>query len=295
MDTPFVSNNSASGTALVLDGVGDPYGGQMFGFDGVNQLLPLGMGYGASPSQQSLRSEAATEDTRSYDQYQALHMPFAVAPACGCLDNQLSHVDGLRQVVASGVMPSRFDDGLEKVRSALSACQVFLECTNCCKESTNVSISLSIVGFALQLFERWVSCGTTQMEENGQPVQYGSYELSAKERWRVRNLLIEGLLLRYKEMVTMIRLTIDTWIAPQQKLAAATLSLVGPASGERMDQQLMSNDPWWWWWWWASDQMGLSVGVDTDEGNGLGQRTAHYEARVDELMRLAGSNLETLI
>ncbi|TQB68578.1 hypothetical protein MPDQ_003200 [Monascus purpureus] len=286
IETPLISNTSTSGTPMMLNGFGGPYPGHIFDLDPIGQL-PVGLGCHASPSIQSLQSDPAAEDMTNYH-YHALPIPHDLQPTCKCFESQVSYMSQLSQVVSETIEP-RSDDSLGKIKSALQACRIFLQCTSCRKDSTNVLLSLSIIELALQLFERWMSHKTQHTgsvrDESILGIHYGHYEVSQEESRRIRNFLIGGLLVRCKEILAMLREAIDTCIIPQQKITAGVgadaLFFAQSMFGEATDQPLTSGVSW-------SPMPGqMSPCMDDGNANGLRQMVTHYDGTVDGLLRLA--------
>jgi adiponectin receptor len=139
----------------------------------------------------------------------AVHIPNVLQPACDCSETLEAYATRLQHVVADPVH-LRFDQSLQTVKAALSVCRRFLHCQNCHKDNTHVLLSVTTLGFILQLFNYWITyqCAAHICTSND-GVGYGEYDLGPEETRRVRRVLIRGQLHQCKGVVTSLKETID--------------------------------------------------------------------------------------
>ncbi|KAE8348267.1 3-oxoacyl-reductase [Aspergillus coremiiformis] len=163
--------------------------------------------HAASLSPTFLQKEFITKGLTSFPL--AVHIPDILQPVCDCGETIEYHANRLQHIVADPVH-MRFDQGLQSVKVALSVCRGFLQCHSCHKDNTQVLLSVTTLGLALQLFNYWISyqCAAHVCTSNDD-VAYGEYELAPEETRRVRRVLIRGRLQQCKEVVASLKETID--------------------------------------------------------------------------------------
>lgn len=163
--------------------------------------------HAASMSPTFLQKEFITKGLTSFPL--AVHIPNVLQPICDCGETIEFHANRLQHIAADPVH-TRFDQGLQAVKEALSASRGFLQCHSCHKDNTHVLLSVTTLGLALQLFDYWITyqCATHVCASND-GLRYGEYELAPEEMRRVRRVLIRGRLQQCKEVVTSLKATID--------------------------------------------------------------------------------------
>lgn len=238
VDTPIISNTPMPDTSVMLNGFDDPSSlGDLF--DSTGQFS-AGLGYPQiSPSLEFLQMQSNDPVTKEMANYPLpLQLPYSLQPTCECFGIQVSHMNQISQMV-SDTSHLRFDESLHSIKSALSACRAFLQCTTCHKDSTNLLFTLTVLDLALQLFEHWISsCNNNNSSNNKPPTQsdgsvrdldnifnirYGNYELCPDESRRIRTFLIRSLLFQCKDVLGILKnATIDSCVViglgPQQKI-----------------------------------------------------------------------------
>lgn len=119
---------------------------------------------------------------------------------------QLFHMNRLNHLLA-GSMPLRLDHSLQTIKCTFCACQMFLQCTKCAKDSTNLLLTISVLNLTLQLFEYWVSRETSRAPrpEHGVDIRYGYYEICHEENRQIRNFLLRGLLLQCRDVLVALK------------------------------------------------------------------------------------------
>ncbi|KNG80295.1 hypothetical protein ANOM_011252 [Aspergillus nomiae NRRL 13137] len=163
--------------------------------------------HAASMSPTFLQKEFITKGLTSFPL--AVHIPNVLQPVCDCGETIELYANRLQHIVADPIH-TRFDQGLQVVKEALSVCRGFLQCHSCHKDNTHVLISVTTLGLALQLFNYWISyqCAAHVCASNDE-VGYGAYELGPEETRRVRRVLIRGRLQQCKEVVASLKGTIE--------------------------------------------------------------------------------------
>ncbi|KAE8360671.1 hypothetical protein BDV27DRAFT_37637 [Aspergillus caelatus] len=163
--------------------------------------------HAASLSPTFLQKEFITKGLTSFPL--AVHIPNVLQPICDCGETIEFHANRLQHIAADPVH-TRFDQGLQAVKEALSVCRGFLQCHSCHKDNTHVLLSVTTLGLALQLFGYWITyqCAAHVCASND-GLGYGEYELAPEETRRVRRVLIRGRLQQCKEVVTSLKATID--------------------------------------------------------------------------------------
>ncbi|KAE8307702.1 3-oxoacyl-reductase [Aspergillus transmontanensis] len=163
--------------------------------------------HAASMSPTFLQKEFITKGWTSFPL--AVHIPNVLQPVCDCGETIEFHANRLQHIAADPVH-TRFDQGLQSVKEALSVCRGFLQCHSCHKDNTHVLLSVTTLGLALQLFDYWITyqCAAHVCASND-GLGYGEYDLTPEETRRVRRVLIRGRLQQCKEVVTSLKGTID--------------------------------------------------------------------------------------
>lgn len=146
-------------------------------------------------------------------------------PPCECVERHLFHRDRLSHLMAQS-LPLRFDHSLEAIRTSFYACQMFLQCSKCAKDSSNLLLMISSLNLTLQLFEYWVSQETsrTSRPDRGPDLRYGYYEIGHEENRQIRNILIRGLLLQCQSVLSTLKASINSASLPSPKLVDAVRS-----------------------------------------------------------------------
>ncbi|CAL5872563.1 uncharacterized protein PFLUO_LOCUS6827 [Penicillium psychrofluorescens] len=141
-------------------------------------------------------------------------------------------MDRLSHLVAQS-MPLRFDHSLQAIRTSFYACQIFMQCSKCAKDSSNLLLTISALNLTLQLFEYWVLQETSQASrpERGPSLRYGYYEIGHEENRQIRNFLIRGLLLQCRSLLSALKASINSVSPPSPKLVDAEKS-AGPTTTE---------------------------------------------------------------
>jgi hypothetical protein len=165
-------------------------------------------------------------------------------------------MDWLSHLVAQPV-PLRFDHSLQAIRTSFYACQMFLQCSKCAKDSSNLLLTISALNLTLQLFEYWVSQepSRTSRPERGPGLRYGYYEIDHEENRQIRNFLIRGLLLQCQSLLSVLKAAISSASLLSPKLVDGERS-TGPTTTEDcigwvsfgatvpdLDPDLLNNTP----------------------------------------------------
>lgn len=187
---------------------------------------------------------------------------------------QLFHMNRLNHFLADS-MPLRLDHSLQSIKCTFLACQMFLQCNKCAKDTPNLLLTISLLNLTLQLFEYWVSRETSRAlrPEHGVDIRYGYYEICHEENRQIRNFLIRGLLLQCRELLIALKSTASISDAQLSKLDHE-----GPDSKAPEDH--ISQH------WITSDHNGLPLGLETELSNGIPRSEgllsiiAGYEATV---------------
>ncbi|RAK99738.1 3-oxoacyl-reductase [Aspergillus ibericus CBS 121593] len=139
----------------------------------------------------------------------AVHIPNALQP-CECGSALIFHVGRLRHMLVDSIH-LRLDQMLQGIQIALSACRNFLRCRSCHKNNTNLLFSTSILETTLQLFEYCITYefSSPSAGDHSMIVGYGEYEMSAEETRRVRRFLVRGRLLQGKEVLGLLKETVE--------------------------------------------------------------------------------------
>jgi hypothetical protein len=193
---------------------------------------------------------------------------------------QLFHMNRLNHLLA-GSMPLRLDHSLQTIKCTFCACQVFLQCTKCAKDSTNLLLTISVLNLTLQLFEYWVSRETTRAPrpEHGVDIRYGYYEICHEENRQIRNFLLRGLLLQCRDVLLALKNTASA--------ADIQISKLGDQEGSEpklSDEHASQN-------WTTSEHVGLLSDLDagilggTPRSEGLLPIIAGYEATVSAFLQ----------
>ncbi|KAJ5601508.1 hypothetical protein N7510_011042 [Penicillium lagena] len=140
-------------------------------------------------------------------------------PPCECVERHLFHMDRLSHLVAQSV-PPRFDHSLQAIRTSFHACQIFIQCSKCAKDSSNLLLTISALNLTLQLFEYWVSQETsrTSRPDRGPDLRYGYYETGHEENRQIRNFLVRALLLQCRSVLSVLKTAINSAALPSPKL-----------------------------------------------------------------------------
>lgn len=169
--------------------------------------LPSSIGYPHTPVTPTFLSagESLPEGLTSPSLTGSVASPYPLSP-CECLDMQLFHMNRLNHLLADS-MPLRLDHSLQSIKCTFLACQMFLQCNKCTKDSPNLLLTISVLNLTLQLFEYWVSreASRAPRPEHGIDIRYGYYEICHDENRQIRNFLIRGLLLQCREVLLTLK------------------------------------------------------------------------------------------
>ena len=192
----------------------------------------------------------------------AVHIPYTIQPSCECVAIQVYHMNQLSRIALDTVQ-ERFDQSLQNIKTTLSACRGFLQCSSCQKDSTNLLLSVSILDLTLQLFDQQIAHNeaTYKPVSDAVNIQYGQYNLEREEKRRISNFLIRGLLLQCRDILELLKESFDLCIGPQKLLnpvvesctfegdyASSSLWMqfhpghAGEGNGNCLDQILMGHE-----------------------------------------------------
>jgi hypothetical protein len=187
---------------------------------------------------------------------------------------QFFHMNRLNHLLA-GSLPLRLDHSLQSIKCTFLACQMFLQCNNCAKDSPNLLLTISVLNLTLQLFEYWVSRDTsrTPRPEHGVDIRYGYYEICHEENRQIRNFLLRGLLLQCRDVLLTL------------KGIASITDVQIPKMGDHEGAESKASDDLPSQHWASSDHVGLLTELDAELSNGprsegLLSIIAGYEATV---------------
>jgi hypothetical protein len=194
---------------------------------------------------------------------------------------QLFHMNRLNHLLA-GTMALRLDHSLQTIKCTFCACQMFLQCTKCGKDSANLLLTTSVLNLTLQLFEYWVSRETSRAlrPEHGVDIRYGYYEICHKENRQIRNFLLRGLLLQCRDVLLALKSTASAADVQNPKLG----NHEGPAEPKLSDEHNGQH-------WVPSEDIGLLSQLDTEVPSGTARNEgllpiiAGYEATVSAFLQ----------
>ncbi|KAJ5683292.1 hypothetical protein N7462_006457 [Penicillium macrosclerotiorum] len=235
--------------------------------------LPGGLGCPHTPVTPTFLASDSLADGLGSPSFGSVSSPYTVAP-CECVDMQLFHMNRLNHLLADS-MPLRFDHSLQILKTTFCACQVFMSCSKCTKDSANLLLLISVINLTLQLFEYWISRETTRPSraEQGGEIRYGYYEICQEENRHIRPFLLRGLLLQCREVLS---------------------SLTAAGTGDsNISAEEPATQPWH-----LSDQLGMGPLSDLDPGtlasspdnNYLLSIIAGYEATVIAFLQSISAN-----
>lgn len=175
----------------------------------------------ASMSPTFLQKEFITKGLTSFPL--AVHAPNALRPVCDCAETLVFYHDHLRQIVINPAQ-LRFDQMLQGVQAALSACRGLLQCpsghghapgfgfkdSSTGTKDTSLLLCMSTLELALQILDYWTSYEVLRKTRDydvlcPRELSYGEYETSADEGRRIRRFLLRGRLLLCKETLGLLR------------------------------------------------------------------------------------------
>lgn len=247
--------------------------------------LPVGLGYPNTPATPTfLPSDPLADEIASPSFGGSVSSPYA-AP-CECLDMQLFHMNRLNHLLAE-CLPLRFDHSLQTIKATFRACQIFLQCGKCAKDSANLLLVVSVFNLTLQLFEYWISRETsrTLRTEHGLDIRYGCYEVSQEENRQIHTFLLRGLLLQCREVLSIMTASVNAVYYNTPKLAERAGS----------PNKIITEEPNQLWA--LPDHFGISLSdLDPDMvGNGPGNNCllpiiAGYEATVEAFLQTISSS-----
>ncbi|OGE53175.1 hypothetical protein PENARI_c008G00283 [Penicillium arizonense] len=241
--------------------------------------IPTGIGYPHTPVTPTfLSGESLAEGIASPSLAGSVASPYPLSP-CECLDMQLFHMNRLNHLLA-GSLPLRLDHSLQTIKCTFCTCQMFLQCSKCAKDSTNLLLTISVLNLTLQLFEYWVSRETPRIPrpEQGIDIRYGYYEICHEENRQIRNFLLRGLLLQCREVLLALKIA-----ATATDLQIPTLNEDEPSEPKASEEHIAH--------WVPSDHFGLLPDLDaqlssgTPRSEGLLPIIAGYEATVSAFLQ----------
>ncbi|KAJ6115789.1 hypothetical protein N7523_006206 [Penicillium sp. IBT 18751x] len=247
--------------------------------------LPVGLRYPDTPVTPTfLPSDPLADGIASPTFESSVSSPF-VSP-CECVDMQLFHMNRLNHLLAE-CLPLRFDHSLQTIKATFQACQMFLQCSKCAKDSANLLLIVSVFNLTLQLFEYWISRETSRSlrTEHGLDIRYGCYEVCQEENRQIHIFLLRGLLLQCREVLSIVTAYINTIYYNSPKLAERT----GSSNKILTEEPNQLWDP--------PNHLGVSLsGLDRDmQGTGSGNDgllsiIAGYEATVEAFLQAISSS-----
>lgn len=239
--------------------------------------LPAGLGYPHTPVTPTFLSGDLADSMASPSLAGSVASPYPISP-CECVDMQLFHMDRLNHLLA-GSMPLRLDHSLQTIKCTFCACQMFLQCTKCAKDSTNLLLSISVLNLTLQLFEYWVSRETSRAPrpEHGVDIRYGYYEICHEENRQIRNFLLRGLLLQCRDVLLALKST-----ANAADVLISKLDHESSSESKLLDEHIGHWSP--------AEHIGLFPDLDIDipstpRSEGLLSIIAGYEATVSAFLQ----------
>ncbi|OQE41111.1 hypothetical protein PENCOP_c005G08562 [Penicillium coprophilum] len=241
--------------------------------------LPAGLGYPHTPVTPTFLSGELADGMGSPSLAGSVASSYPISP-CECVDMQLFHMNRLNHLLA-GSMPLRLDHSLQTMKCTFCACQMFLQCTKCPKDSTNLLLTISVLNLTLQLFEYWVSRETSRAPrpEHGVDIRYGYYEICHEENRQIRNFLLRGLLLQCRDVLLALKSTASAVDVRIPKLEDQQGSSESKLSDEHVSQS------------WTTEHVGLLSDLDigilsgTPRNEGLLPIIAGYEATVSAFLQ----------
>ncbi|OQE30980.1 hypothetical protein PENFLA_c002G10567 [Penicillium flavigenum] len=242
--------------------------------------LPAGLGYPHTPVTPTFLSGELADGMTSPSLAGSVASPYPISP-CECVDMQLFHMNRLNHLL-TGSMPLRLDHSLQTIKCTFCACQMFLQCTKCAKDSANLLLTISVLNLTLQLFEYWVSRETSRAPrpEHGVDIRYGYYEICHEENRQIRNFLLRGLLLQCRDVLLALKSTASATEVQIPKLGDHE----GPSEPKLSDEHGSQH-------WAPSEHVGLLPDLDTDiqsgtpRSEGLLPIIAGYEATVSAFLQ----------
>jgi hypothetical protein len=244
--------------------------------------LPVGLGYPHTPVTPTFLPSDPLADEIASPPFGGSVSSSYTAP-CECVDMQLFHMNRLNHLLAES-LPLRFDHSLQTIKATFRACQIFIQCDKCAKDSANSLLVISVLNLTLQLFEYWISRETsrTLRIEHGLDIRYGNYEVCQEENRQIHFFLLRGLLLQCRELLSMMTASVNTICFDAPKLAERAEKMITDEFNQ---------------YWGPSDHFGVSlseldpkmVGNGPDD-NCLFPIIAGYEATVEALLQTLSSN-----
>ncbi|KAJ5643739.1 uncharacterized protein N7484_006246 [Penicillium longicatenatum] len=201
--------------------------------------MPLGLGYPHTPVTPTFLSSAPLIDRMGSPSLAgSVSSPYSAAP-CECVDKQIFYMNRLNHLLAES-MPLRFDHSLQAVKATFCACQVFMQCDKCTKDSANLLLVISVLNLTLQLFEYWISRETSRMPQlEPGDIRYGYYEVGQDDNRQIRAFLLRKLLLQCKNVLSMLTTAVNTVCLDNPKF------LDGEGSADSsMKSEGLVNQPW---------------------------------------------------
>lgn len=171
----------------------------------------IGLGYPQTPVTPTfLASDPLGDGMTSPPLSGSVSSPYPGLASCECVDMQLFHMNRLNQLLAES-QPLQFDQSLQTIKAAFCVGQIFLQCRECAKDSSNLLLLISVLNLTLQLFEYWISRETsrTPQADHGVDIRYGYYEVRREENLQIRKFLLRGLLLQCRELLVLLTTTVN--------------------------------------------------------------------------------------
>ncbi|KAJ5760764.1 hypothetical protein N7520_007920 [Penicillium odoratum] len=250
--------------------------------------MPLGMGYPHTPVTPTfLPSDPLIDGMASPPFGGSVSSPYPSA-ACECVDKQIFYMNRLTHLLAES-MSLRFDNSLQAIKATFCACQFFMQCVKCTKDSANLILVISVLNLTLQLFAYWISREALRIPraELGGDIRYGYYELGQDDNRQIRAFLLRKLLLQCKDILSMLTAVVNTVCLETPKL------LDGEGSAEpSMRTGDPVNQPWA-----SSEHFGANFShhLESDTLSGPGSNCllpviVGYEATVEAFLQSVSSN-----
>lgn len=248
--------------------------------------MPLGLGYPHTPVTPTfLPADPLIDGMASPPFGGSVSSPYPAAP-CECVDRQIFYMNRLNHLLAES-MPLRFDHSLQAVKATFCACQVFMQCAKCTKDSANLLLVISVLNLTLQLFEYWISRETSRMPRvEHSDIRYGYYEVGQDDDRQIRAFLLRKLLLQCKDVLSMLTAAVNAVCLEDPKLLDAEGS-----AGSRLKGENLVYQPWA-----SSGHFGATLShQDSDAMSGPGNTCllpiiGGYEATVEAFLQSVSSN-----
>ncbi|KAJ5287563.1 hypothetical protein N7478_003249 [Penicillium angulare] len=243
--------------------------------------LPLGLGYPHTPVTPTfLASDPLIDGIASPPFGGSVSSPYS-AVRCECLDKQLFYMNRMNHLLAESV-PLRFDHSLQAIKATFCACQIFMQCVKCTKDSGNLLLAISVLNLTLQLFEHWISGETSRVPhvEHGIDIRYGYYEVGQEDNRQIRSFLLRSLLLQCRDVLSNLKATVNTISLENPKLLDDEVS-----RDQTIKSEYSADQPWV-----SPDHFGVTLQDSESDAPGPGSNcllpiVTGYEATVEAFLR----------